>query len=112
MDSNSLRSLFSQNMKRFRKVKGITQNELARLTELSPQTIIRIEGGKLWPSDKTLCKIADVLKVDFYKFFLPNESSSFENERSDEVKTYFENYIKAIIKNSYDEFMKEHSKIS
>ena len=109
MDSNSLRQIFSANLKKFRKIKGLTQNELARLTELSPQTIIRIEGAKLWPSDKTLCKLAEVLKVDFYKFFLANDNISMYDERSDELKSYFENYVKAILKNSYDEFVKEHN---
>ena len=80
MDSNSLRQIFSANLKKFRKIKGLTQNELARLTELSPQTIIRIEGAKLWPSDKTLCKLAEVLNVDLTgEIFLVNDEFSNQN---------------------------------
>lgn len=46
-----------------RKQAGITQAELAELAEIEPESLSRIEGGKLQPSLKTLDRIAASLQV-------------------------------------------------
>ena len=70
MNSNELRNTLSSNIKRFRNFRQYTQNELAARADLSVQTIIKIELGTLWPSDKTLCKIAEVFEIETYKLFI------------------------------------------
>ena len=107
MDSTALKNVFSKNVKKFRGLRGLTQHELAARTGLSPQTIIRIEGGTIWPSDKTLCKLSDILKIEIFKFFIPSEDAALATD-SDDLKAYIGKYIKDIIKFSYDEFMSEN----
>ena len=63
MESQELRETLSQNLKKYRKIKGWSQFELAEKAEISEQTVNSIEGLRLWPSDKTLAKIANVLKL-------------------------------------------------
>jgi transcriptional regulator with XRE-family HTH domain len=65
-------------IKELRIKKGITQEELADLTELSARTIQRIENGEVDPHAYTLQMIAKALEVDF-SIFTENESNEDED---------------------------------
>ena len=73
MEAQDLREELSQNLKKYRKLKGWYQFELAEKADISVQTINSIEGLRLWPSDKTLAKIANVLDIELYKLFVPQK---------------------------------------
>jgi transcriptional regulator with XRE-family HTH domain len=66
-------------IKELRIKKGLTQEELAGLTELSARTIQRIENGEVDPRAYTLQMIAKALDVDFSLFVenVPGESQEF-----------------------------------
>ena len=70
MESQEFRENLSQNLKKYRKRKNWSQFELAEKAEISEQTINSIEGLQLWPSDKTITKIANVLEIEIYKLFI------------------------------------------
>ena len=65
-------------IKELRIKKGMTQEELADLTELSTRTIQRIENGEVDPRAYTLQMIAKALEVDF-STFIQNEQNEHEN---------------------------------
>lgn len=71
MESQELREYLSQNLKKYRKAKGWSQFDLAENAQISEQTVNSIEGLRLWPSDKTLSKIATALEVEIYRLFVP-----------------------------------------
>ena len=71
MNGAELQKLLSDNMKKYRKAKSLTQFELAEKIDLSEESIKRIETLKQWPGEKTLAAIAEALDVDVYKLFLP-----------------------------------------
>ena len=73
MNPQELREDLSQNLKKYRKQKGWSQFKLAEKAEISEQTINSIEGLRLWPSDKTLSKIASALEVEMYQLFIPQK---------------------------------------
>ena len=50
---------------------GYTQEKFAEIANLSAQTISDIEGCRTWVSDKTLQKLAEVLKVDISQLLAP-----------------------------------------
>ena len=85
MGSQELRENLSQNLKKYRKRKNWSQFELAEKAEISEQTINSIEGLRLWPSDKTLTKIANVLEIEIYKLFVP-QKLSLQSESIEELK--------------------------
>lgn len=60
-----IKRIISSNIRKFRKMRGLTQEQLALYTELSYDFIRRIEtsGGKSGFSVETLYKIATVLEV-------------------------------------------------
>ena len=85
MESQEIRECLSLNLKKYRKIKGWSQFELAEKAEISEQTVNSIEGLRLWPSDKTLAKLANVLEVEMYSLFIP-QKLSFPSDSIDELK--------------------------
>lgn len=85
MESQDLREALSLNLKKYRKIKGWSQFELAEKAEISEQTVNSIEGLRLWPSDKTLAKIANVLEVEMYRLFVP-QKIAIQSESIAELK--------------------------
>jgi len=74
-----IKELLSLNIKTLRKKWGFSQEKLAEYTSLSAQTISDIEGCRTWVSDKTLERLANVLNVDVFQFFLPQDEENGEN---------------------------------
>jgi transcriptional regulator with XRE-family HTH domain len=60
-----------------RKIKGLTQEELAEQAKINLRTIQRIENSESEPRGKTLNLICDVLEIDSTELIL-NQSSSKE----------------------------------
>ena len=85
MESQELRECLSLNLKKYRKIKGWSQFELAEKAEISEQTVNSIEGLRLWPSDKTLTKLANVLEVEMYRLFVP-QTLAMQSETISELK--------------------------
>lgn len=56
-----------ENIKRFRRKQGLTQEKLAELSKIDSKSIIQIETGKRNPTLKTLRRIALALKVPLSK---------------------------------------------
>jgi len=71
-------------IKELRTKKGMTQEELADLTELSARTIQRIENGEVDPRAYTLQMIAKALEVDFSIF---NGDESAEDKNLEDINT-------------------------
>lgn len=57
-----------------RQQKGLTQERLAELCEVSPRTIQRIESGEVDPRAYTLHCLGDALEFDFGMEAAPNEN--------------------------------------
>lgn len=85
MESQELRECLSLNLKKYRKIKGWSQFELAEKAEISEQTVNSIEGLRLWPSDKTLAKLANVLEIEMYRLFVP-QTLAMQSETISELK--------------------------
>lgn len=90
------KELLSLNIKILRKKWGFSQEKLAEYTSLSSQTISDIEGCRTWVSDKTLERLANVLNVDVFQLFLP------QNEENDNPEANLYNRITKL-KNSIKE---------
>lgn len=87
VDGSTVRILFSKNLRRLRTLQNISQLSLANQAGLTHNFINDIENCKKWVSPQTIAKLAMVLKVEAYQFFLPE---SRENEPSD---SFFSVYL-------------------
>lgn len=106
MEQIELRQRLSVNLKKQRKNRNWSQFELAEKADISEQTVNSIESHRLWPSDKTLVKIAGALKIDIYKLFLPDENSI---EIDNEKKEIICNSIRENVRKLVDQTLSEYS---
>lgn len=70
-----LQDIFIYNMKRLRREKNITQEQLAERCETDTAYIGQIETKKRFPSIKFIEKIAAALEVDSYILFSANDTN-------------------------------------
>jgi len=66
----TLKQIFVNNMREFRKKEGISQMKLAEYLDTSPTYIGEIEVGKKFPSMDMIEKIAAILRIKPYHFFI------------------------------------------
>ncbi|MFH1233571.1 MAG: helix-turn-helix transcriptional regulator [Patescibacteria group bacterium] len=58
------KSVIAENIKKYRKKKGVSQDKLSKLADITYNTIIKIESGATYnPRVETLKNIADALGV-------------------------------------------------
>ena len=66
---NDIKTLVGQRIKTIRKNRKYTQEQLAELIGIEPQSLSYMETGKFSPSPDTLQKLGEVLKVQPYEFY-------------------------------------------
>lgn len=67
--AQSVREVFSRNLRRIRTKREISQEDLARLTEMHRTEISALERGKREPRMQTLIKLSAVLETPLGEFF-------------------------------------------
>ncbi len=67
---------FIENLKSYRKEKGVSQEKLAEICDCATGTIGCIECGRTLPSFEMIVKIATALKIHPADLFLRNASST------------------------------------
>ena len=101
-----IRTVIAGNVKKYRKLRQLTQEALAEAADVSNTYIANIECGQTWISDKTLEKIATALHVDAYLLFIPEKDSTdsdvirkrqkmieFLKARENELNTYVSDFF-------------------
>ena len=79
-----LKQIFILNLRKFRNNKGLSQMKLAELCDTAPSYIGEIEIGRRFPSFKLIEKIARVLNVEPYRFFI-DEKGAHVNELDEAI---------------------------
>ena len=77
-DENYIYYLVAKNLKKQRKLKGLTQSKFAELCNYSDGFIMNIESEKYYQTFSlgTLWKFAEVLNIDIRELFAPIESDN------------------------------------
>ena len=71
MTELELRAILSQNIRRFRGYRKLSQADFAERINISIPFLSDIENGKKWVSPVTLVKIADALDIQVYELLKP-----------------------------------------
>ena len=71
--TNSTTEILKYNIKHYRNMLNLTQEQLGELSGISTDYISELERGKKVPSIKRLDLIAKALNVEIYKFFVKEE---------------------------------------
>jgi len=69
--ANSTTEILRINIKKYRLERGLTQEKLSELTNISTDYISEIERGKRVPSIKRLDLLANALKIEAYMLLKP-----------------------------------------
>jgi transcriptional regulator with XRE-family HTH domain len=62
--------LFVENLRFWRKKKGISQLKLSEMVNISPNYLNAVENGKNFPSPEVIQHISDILELMPYQLFL------------------------------------------
>jgi len=97
-----IRQILAANMKKYRKIQGISQEKLAEKINTATNYIAMIETGKKFPSAAMLERIALALNIDTPELFttqtvtfIPNSNKSIERLYQD-VLSDFNNFEKTV----------------
>ena len=73
-----IQECFSMNLRWYRHIRNLTQEELAELSNLNAKYISDLERGKYCPSLAKLEALANALNIEAYKLIktVPNEEKS------------------------------------
>ena len=71
MTEYDLRTILSQNLKRFRSYRKLSQAEFAEKIDISIPFLSDIENAKKWVSPVTLVKMANALNIEAYELLKP-----------------------------------------
>ncbi len=99
--------IFGKRLQQIRKMRGLTQAELAELVNLEVSTISRIEKGTQYPKPENVNKFVEILNVelkDFYTF------TFVEKSREELIKSIHSIIEKSTMKDLqfYDRMMQLH----
>ncbi len=82
------KQIFGKRFKEIRKNFGYTQDKMAEIAGIEPQSISKIESGKNFPLLSNLEKIADNLGIELEDFFDYNHKTSEAQLKSDLLKIF------------------------
>jgi transcriptional regulator with XRE-family HTH domain len=85
-----IRLILAENMKKYRKILGISQEKLAEKMNTAPNYIAMIEVGKKFPSAGMLERIAQALNVDTPELFTTNTVTFMTNSNKTLERLYQE----------------------
>ena len=69
--ANSTSEIFRNNLKFYRNMRGLTQEQLSEISDISTDYLSQIERGKRTPSFKRMELLANALDIQVYKLFMP-----------------------------------------
>lgn len=84
-----LKKLLGEQIKRLRKARGLTQEQLAEIIEIAPRNLSRIEVGECFVTAETLEKIISALNVTAEELFA-YEHIRDEKELLADIYTYLD----------------------
>lgn len=68
-----IKKIVGQKIQKFRKIKKITQEQLAEMIGIETVSLSKIETGRSYPTSENLAKISEILDVEPYEFFLTSK---------------------------------------
>lgn len=79
----NFKKAFGEKLKRLRKLRGLTQEQLAEMIEIDPRNLSRIEVGTSFVKGETLSKILKALNVTTEQLFSNDHIKTPEELMSD-----------------------------
>jgi len=74
MTDKEIRCILSNNIKRYRHNRNLSQADLAEKLDISVNFLCNIENGNRWISPQTLVKFASIMNIEPYELFKPDSA--------------------------------------
>jgi len=114
----TLKQIFIKNLKEFRKKEGLSQMKLAEYCNTATSYIGEIEIGRRFPSMELIEKIADILRIEPYRFFINRNDKDLNADAENlfprlpnSMKKQIATQIKTQINRSTSEILSEINEI-
>ena len=78
----SMTRVFGRRVKAYRRRRGLTQDELARIAGIDNKYVGSIERGEKAPSFEVAERLARALKVEYHQLFLPDHLALGQMEQT------------------------------
>jgi transcriptional regulator with XRE-family HTH domain len=104
-----LTKLFTNNLKKWRKIKGFSQEKLAEKCSTSHSYIRQLESGKGHPSFTFIGKIANALQIEPYLLFYNEAAKPGQTARTKYMEKVHSKLLEAVssdIQTAFDELGK------
>ena len=75
---SNLKKLLGTRIRELRRKRGLTQEKLAELAEISAPSISKIESGIYHPSEENIERMAKILDVEIYELYKFDKTSNAE----------------------------------
>lgn len=103
----ALKRILKENIKKYRKRRGLSQFALSSKIDISTNFLADIEAGNTWISAQTLVKLANAFEIEPYELLKPDKKSQTpkDQKEKDPTKSLLDKFSKDIafaIKNSID----------
>jgi transcriptional regulator with XRE-family HTH domain len=120
MEEKELRTVFGENIKKFRNRRGWNQLLLAEKLDISANFLSEIETGKGWVSPLTLAKLAKALEIEVFELFMPVlPATADQNElETEKMKRFAKDLtlaldastteVNSVLKNTVEKVCKEY----
>ncbi len=76
MDSKEIKQIFTDNIRRYRQLNDMTQQELAEAADISVGFLCDLESGKKWGTLETMAKISTALHIKPYQLLEPENNKN------------------------------------
>jgi transcriptional regulator with XRE-family HTH domain len=97
-----LGEILAKNMKEYRRKRGLTQEKLAELVNVSTHHIGMIELARNFPTLDLVERIADALDIEIYRLFMEpqslNELEQLRREIRDDMKQLLDEFLEKNLK--------------
>lgn len=103
MERTHVGELLARNMKRYREIAGLTQEQLAEKIGCAPTTIGRIESLSRFASASNLDAIAEALGIPVYELFMEDSTAIGALRSKYEVREKLERGMRRAIDEALEE---------
>lgn len=82
----SLKEQLGKNIKYYRSIRKLTQEQLADAVGIHDKNISKIENGNNFPSAETLTAIVKALNIEYYELFLFDNEIDYEQMKKEIIQ--------------------------
>ena len=76
MEPSEIKSIFTSNIRKYRKLNQMSQMQLAIEADLSVGFLCDLESGKKWGTLETMAKLAKALHIKPYQLLMPEDEKN------------------------------------